>query len=323
MTDNSEPGKKKPSTSFTVGAIALVFLAIGYQTALFIHKAAVATVVSKHDRPDTVYIYAPAGQSLGGVRSGSSPNEIRSYSNPSETRSNSSGNRAYTNGKAGSGRETKTVRDHAAMVLNVQEKYGRRKYESFDFNPNTATVDELERLGFSEKQAQAIENYRKAGGVFRRKEDFAKSYVVEDSVFQRLEPYIQIPLLDINKADSTAFDALPGIGPYFASKLVSYREKLGGYSYKEQLMDIPKFDEEKFGKLEDLICVSPPQAFRLWTLPEDSLARHPYIDRHAAHSIVLFRDNSPKSEWTVASLSKAGILSSETADNLGNCLIEK
>ncbi len=47
---------KKPTASFTTGAIALVFLIIGFEVALFVHKAAVTRLVADLDRPDTVYI---------------------------------------------------------------------------------------------------------------------------------------------------------------------------------------------------------------------------------------------------------------------------
>ena len=85
----------------------------------------------------------------------------------------------------------------------------RRNVESFPFDPNTVSVEDLCRLGFSLKQAPSIDNYRRKGGRFRRKSDFAKSYVVSDSIYRRLEPYVDIPLVDLNEADSAAFDALP------------------------------------------------------------------------------------------------------------------
>ena len=179
------------------------------------------------------------------------------------------------------------------------------------------------RLGFSEKQAAAIDSYRQKGGRFRRPSDFAKSYVVADSVFKRLKPFIDIPKLDINKADSAAFDELPGIGPYYAAKMVEYRGKLGGYSFKEQLMDIYRFDREKYDALSDLIvCSRPSTPFRLWQLPEDSLKRHPYIKSwQAAHSIVLYRQSMPQEQWTVEALKEAGILPEEDAGKLSRCCI--
>ena len=56
-----EEGKKKRSSlngSFVTGAIALVFLIIGYEVALFVHKAAVTRIAANRDAPDTVYVYA-------------------------------------------------------------------------------------------------------------------------------------------------------------------------------------------------------------------------------------------------------------------------
>lgn len=299
MTDNPENDREKPSTSFTTGAIALIFLAIGYQTALFIQKAAVARVVSNHDHPDTVYVYDAV---------------------PDDAWSNDHGTTG-TGGAQGGVVYRRKSSEHSDAARKVVQQFSERSYESFPFDPNTATVDELMRLGFSQKQAQSIDNYRQSGGRFRRKEDFAKSYVVADSVYQRLEQFINIPKLDINKADSTAFDSLPGIGGYYASRMVSYRKRLGGYSFPEQLMEIPRFDQERYDKIKDLLSLSPPDPYPLWTLPEDSLSRHPYLDRYSAHSIVLFRDNSPRSEWTVEALLRAGILSGEKGQKLLRCRI--
>ena len=46
--------------SFVTGAIALVFLIIGYETALFVHKAATLRIEANRDHPDTVYVIDPA-----------------------------------------------------------------------------------------------------------------------------------------------------------------------------------------------------------------------------------------------------------------------
>ena len=196
----------------------------------------------------------------------------------------------------------------------------------FRFDPNTISVEDLCRLGFTPKQAQSIDNYRQKGGRFRRKTDFAKSFVVSDSIYRRLEPYIDIPLTDLNLADSAAFDALPGIGGWYASKIIEHRNALGGYSYKEQLMDIQRFDEEKFKALEDLITVSSEHQtpYPLWSLPADSLCLHPYIGNiETARAIVLYRNNSPKDRCTIEELRLAGILTPDNADKLSKCLISK
>ena len=295
-------GKKKqqPTSSFVAGAIALVFLIIGYEVALFVHKAAVLRIAANRDHPDTVYIYERFPVKPGMTE------EADSAVMP------------------GSDRASRVVRKnapHSPAVEAVREKLAPRRVESFRFNPNTVSVEDLQRLGFSLKQAQSIENYRLKGGRFRRPEDFAKSFVVSDSVFARLQPYIDIPRVDINKADSATFLALPGIGPYFAGKIVDYRERLGGYSSSEQLMEIYHFDREKYDGLKDLITCSTPAPFALWALPEADLARHPHISRSEAHGIVLYRQHNPPEACTVEALRKAGVLSEEHASALSRCLL--
>jgi DNA uptake protein ComE-like DNA-binding protein len=296
-----EEGKRQKTlkSSFTTGAIALVFLIIGFETALFVHKAAVTRLVADRDRPDTVYV-------IERIRPKAEPK-----SDPETEPMEAESDTVYFRKSA--------ERDPEAV--RIREKASPRRVESFRFNPNTASLEELMRLGFSEKQAQSILNYRAKGGRFRRPADFAKSYVVADSVFDRLEPYIDIPRIDLNKADSAAFETLPGIGPYFASKMVSYRTSLGGYSHPEQLLEIYHFDREKYEALKDLITCSPPEPYPIWTLSERDLARHPHISRDEAHSIVLYRTHQPREAWTLEGLHKAGILSEEHYDKLSRCVL--
>ena len=287
-----------------VGAIALCFLVIGYQTAIFVYKAATARIISNRDSPDTVYV---VDQSI-------LPPEGDTGGYEAKRRAGSSGGRH-------SGSVYRRDSPHEPAVQKYRLSTMKRSYESFAFDPNTVSVEDLVRLGFSPRQAESIDHYRKAGGWFRRKSDFAKSYVVEDSVYQRLEKYITIPQTDLNKADSAAFDALPGIGGWYASEIVKYREKLHGYSYPEQLLDIRNFGQERYDKLKDLITVSPPQPYPLWSLPEDSLKSHPYIGKYAAHGVVLYRENNPKRLWTVERLGEAGILERGMAEKLARCRI--
>jgi DNA uptake protein ComE-like DNA-binding protein len=283
-------GKKNqtPTSSFVAGAIALLFLIIGYEVALFVHKAAVLRIAANRDHPDTVYIYETVPVMPDSARA----SLVVRHEAP-----------------------------HEPSVVAVREKLAPRQVETFRFNPNTVSMEDLQRLGFSQKQAQSIENYRNKGGRFRRPSDFAKSFVVADSVYKRLEPYIDIPLLDINRADSTALLALPGIGPYFAGKIVNYRERLGGYSSVEQLLEIYHFDQAKLDGLKDLITCSAPEPYGLWTLPEEDLARHPHISKAEAHGIVLYRQHNAPEACTVEELRKAGVLSEEHAGKLSLCQI--
>ena len=362
--DREDKKRKGLSASFVTGAVALVFLIVGYQVALFLNRTAISKILADRSSPDTVYIAytiegnvqtakeqaAPwtgsvndgnrttgngtagnranetgtARNGTDGIRTGSKPDRIRTAKNGAD----GNGNDGTRSGRQVANKDIRIVSN--APRYRIDQNTGertrpakRRPVENFMFNPNTASHDDFQRLGFSEKQASALVNYRNKGGIFRRKSDFAKSFVVADSVYRRLEPYIDIPLLDLNTADSAAFDGLPGIGGYFANKIIEYRTRLRGFSYKEQLMDIYRFDKEKYDALHDLVTVdiSTSTPYPLWSLPEDSLAKHPYIGWHAAHGISVYKSANPVEKWTMGGIIEAGILDPGMGDKLARCLI--
>lgn len=268
-------------TSARTGVIALAFLILGFQLALFVHKAAVVRIVANRDHPDTVFVYGCPEEDI--------PSSVR----------------------------------HSKQADLIYERAPQRRVESFRFNPNTVSKEELQRLGFSEKQAESIINYRNKGGRFRRKSDFAKSYVVADSVYRRLESYIDIPKIDINKADSAEFDSLPGIGGWFAHKMVEYRTQLHGYSCPEQLMEIYHFDIDRFDGLKDLITCSASEPYPFWSGTLEQIRQHPHIRRFdTAKAIILYRDNTPEEQHTVNGLLSAGIISGEQAVKLNRCNLQ-
>lgn len=305
---------KEKQKNLVTGAVALVFAVLGYQTAMLVHLAAVEKITANRDHPDTVFVYAVPEDAGGGwSESGGG------YSGDGRYRESGGGG----SGSRGRGNGYRTERrnsQHSKVAQEIRRNVPPRRVESFRFNPNTVSVEDLMRLGFSAKQAESIDNYRNKGGRFRRPADFADSYVVADSVFRRLEKYIDIPLLDINKADSAAFDTLPGIGGWFAHKMVEHRTRLHGYSCTEQLMEIYRFDQEKYDALKDLITCSPSEPYPLWTFPEDSLRQHPHIGR-AARSIVFYRTHNSPSEWTLDALLKAGVITPAQHEALSRCSI--
>ena len=307
MGSASKEGRR-PSESFVLGVAAVVFLIIGYQTALFVHNAAVLKIAADRDSPDTVLVY---------VERQAEPRYCKELADVGVT----AGGHGFDARTPGLVMKTeRIIPKRSPAVESVRRSAPRRKVESFRFNPNTVSADDLMRLGFSARQAESIINYRQKGGHFRRKSDFAQSFVVSDSIFRRLEPYIDIPKVDLNLADSAAFDALPGIGGWFATKIISHRKALGGFSCPEQLMDIYRFDHDKYDALRDLITVSEPYCYPLWNLSADSLRRHPYIRNYeTARAIVLFRENNPREEWTLGNMASAGIISQEQHDRLIRC----
>lgn len=196
----------------------------------------------------------------------------------------------------------------------------------FTFDPNGLSIVDWKRLGLSERQIRMIKNYEAKGGRFRRKEDLAKIYAINEADYARLEPYITIkptervpppsattvsrsdsgqqtlrqdglpavPLIlhiDLNDADSLELQYLPGIGPVFASRIVRFRDLLGGFHDVSQLMEVYGFDSVRFAGLEEQVYVDTTkvQKIALNTADYQRFRDHPFISHKLANAIVQYR----------------------------------
>jgi DNA uptake protein ComE-like DNA-binding protein len=179
-------------------------------------------------------------------------------------------------------------------------------------------VADLQRLGLSERQAESIENYRSKGGRFRSKADFRKMYVVSDTLFARLEAYIEIPKLELNRADSAALVALRGIGPYYARKILDYRERLGGFVDAAQLLEIEGIDADRLAGFSEDVTVDAKKIRKidLWHASDTVLARHPYIGAKGARSVLRYRQLYDSARWTLPDLAKERALPPENIEKL-------
>ena len=64
-------------------------------------------------------------------------------------------------------------------------------------------------------------------------------------------------VVNINTASAAEFEALPGIGPKMAQRIVEYREKNGAFKKLEDLMNVKGIGEKTFLKLKPLVAVPP------------------------------------------------------------------
>lgn len=109
-----------------------------------------------------------------------------------------------------------------------------------------------------------------------------------DSVVAHYQPKIRRgEHIVLNTADTTALKTIPGIGPYFARKIVEYGERLGGYVSIDQLDEIENFPLEA---KDYLTIVNPsPRKLNLNRLSLNDLKRHPYINFYQARAITDYR----------------------------------
>lgn len=67
-----------------------------------------------------------------------------------------------------------------------------KEVKLFAFDPNTADSTQLLQLGLQRWQVRNIYRYRRAGGIYRRPQDFARLYGLTAGQYKQLEPYIRI-----------------------------------------------------------------------------------------------------------------------------------
>lgn len=196
----------------------------------------------------------------------------------------------------------------------------QRRVETFEFDPNTADSTQLLRMGLQPWQVRNIYKYRAKGGRYHRPEDFSKLYGLTKGDYDRLLPFIKIAdeyklmsdipqvkvakndtvakglyqeklkegeTVDLNKADTTLLKKVPGIGSYYAQRIVEYRKRLGGFVSVGQLSELKDFPEG----LERWFVVSSIELEPIYInkLSIDALRRHPYLNFYQAKVIVEHR----------------------------------
>lgn len=62
-------------------------------------------------------------------------------------------------------------------------------------------------------------------------------------------------LISVNRATASDLEALPGVGPVLAERIVAYREENGPFRAPEDLLDVPGIGESKLASIRDLIRV--------------------------------------------------------------------
>ena len=100
--------------------------------------------------------------------------------------------------------------------------------------------------------------------------------------------------ININTADTNELKQIPGIGSYYARRIVSFRQRLGGIANVHQLLEIQGFPESSLkymsvGESANNRNLPPITRIRINHLDVNALSRHPYIRYIQAKEIMNHR----------------------------------
>ena len=208
----------------------------------------------------------------------------------------------------------------STQTLQLSQQTTASIPELFPFDPHSISTEEWRRLGLPQKTISTIQNYLAKGGRFRQPADLAKIYGLRPDDAKRIIPYVRIEAssdvqerkvfssrfrdtfafkrspkklvpVDINKADTTEWIALPGIGNRLAQRIINFREKLGGFYSVAQVGETYGLPDSTFQKIKPMLLCDQRdvRTININTAGEDLLKQHPYIRWNIAKAIVLYR----------------------------------
>lgn len=120
-------------------------------------------------------------------------------------------------------------------------------------------------------------------------QDTAKSKRIQ----KQIDNLNRIPF---SEADSITLQIVPGIGQATAGRIIKYRENLGGFHSKGQLMEVFGVKSETSDAIWDFFEFDPHifKKLKINTAALDELAAHPYISYGEAKVLVAFRTQHGK-----------------------------
>jgi competence protein ComEA len=200
--------------------------------------------------------------------------------------------------------------------------FSGKEISLFYFDPNSLPAEGWKKLGLHEKTIHTIQNYLAKGGHFYKPEDLEKVYGLYKDQYERLVPFVRIKpnaekgqnnygikdrseskntspdkssrnmLIDINMADTNAFISLPGIGNKLASRIINFRDKLGGFYSVDQVGETYGLPDSTFIKIKPLLLMQSTELkkININTATKDELKTHPYIRWNLANAIIEYRN---------------------------------
>ena len=131
-----------------------------------------------------------------------------------------------------------------------------------------------------------------------------------------VEQGVSLPL-ELNGADSVSLDAVPGIGGITAAAIIRYRERLGGYCRKEQVLETGVVTERNWERMREQIYADSCaiQKIDINFAAPNAVAEHPYITPRMLRRIL--RNRQLKGGWsTIEDMTEDNTLTKEETARL-------
>jgi DNA uptake protein ComE-like DNA-binding protein len=98
--------------------------------------------------------------------------------------------------------------------------------------------------------------------------------------------------VDANQCDTLDLQEIRGIGSVLSKRIINYRNLLGGFVKKEQLLEVWGIDSAKYEQVKDAFIINPKNITKINinNIDLQSLKKHPYLDYYQAKAIIKERE---------------------------------
>ena len=197
----------------------------------------------------------------------------------------------------------------------------KKKFKIYPFNPNYISDYKGYQLGMNIDEIDRLLAYREQKLYVNSAKEFQTITKISDSLLQKISPFFKFPdwvqkknkyknnqqryipnsrinvseitTVDINKATLKDFTAIEGVDEYISERIIKYRSKLQGFSFKEQLFEVWGLDELMANKILSTFSIKNKPIIKkvnINTASFKEVLSNPYIDYELCIQIFDYRD---------------------------------
>lgn len=161
------------------------------------------------------------------------------------------------------------------------------------FDPNQLTEQAWQSMGLSPKQAATAMRFIKSKGGLTRASELSELYVMSKQDKELLVNWCRIEQKPINDWNEDDFKKIKGVGEKLSSRVVKYRDKLGGFYDLQQLNEVYGLGDEVVSRIAERGKLSSVLLLEINQLTYSQLSKHPYISKSEAKMIIKMRSIEP------------------------------
>ena len=197
----------------------------------------------------------------------------------------------------------------------------KKKFKIYPFNPNYISDYKGYQLGMNVDEIDRLLAHREQRLYVNSAKEFQTITKISDSLLQKISPFFKFPewvqkknnnknnqqryipnsriniseitTVDINKATLKDFTAIEGVDEYMSERIIKYRSKLQGFSFKEQLFEVWGLDELMVNKILSTFSIKNKPIIKkvnINTASFKEVLSNPYIDYELCIQIFDYKD---------------------------------